>query len=373
MAANARYFRYIAFLPGLDIPHCLSDPLLSSRLIINCKLHQIDYQVLQELAPGRTPPTLGHSKWDGTLLGRPKDAYELAHRIAIFWQSYYGDKTRSLMTGLPANYDETVDAHITTVWPRTLDEYISGTAFDVPYSSMDDLFDGSTPVGPLNTPFMMMFKGAALLDRAHRLTALERAPPERDIQALRDAIDTLNTSFDTLVTGTLLDHQGTPRSKSRNFCEANFRGLIMLYGLVAKIHVTYIRAFEEEEGAVEARFEERLAWASRCADVVVETTRELDAIAVGMNLGGKTPGVEHMCFMTGLLLTSASVVLVDQVHKLETAIAQIAPDTPARALLEAQLQEEEEKLDVIVGGIARVRETFPILARTEELLSVGDL
>lgn len=55
------------------------------RLIINCKLHQIDYEVMQEMAPTRLPPLEGQSRWDSTLLGRPKNVEDLAMRIAIFW------------------------------------------------------------------------------------------------------------------------------------------------------------------------------------------------------------------------------------------------------------------------------------------------
>lgn len=56
------------------------------RFIINCQLHQIDGIVMQEMAPGRIPLVEGASRWDGSLLGRPRDREELAIRISVFWQ-----------------------------------------------------------------------------------------------------------------------------------------------------------------------------------------------------------------------------------------------------------------------------------------------
>lgn len=41
---------------------------------------------MQEMAPGTIPPADGASRWDGSLLGRPKDREELAIRISLFWQ-----------------------------------------------------------------------------------------------------------------------------------------------------------------------------------------------------------------------------------------------------------------------------------------------
>lgn len=40
---------------------------------------------LLEMAPGTVPPADGASRWDGSLLGRPKDREELAIRISLFW------------------------------------------------------------------------------------------------------------------------------------------------------------------------------------------------------------------------------------------------------------------------------------------------
>lgn len=126
------------------------------------------------MAPGREPPLPGQSRWDGTLLDRPKSVEDLALRLGLFWQAFYGDKTRSLMTGLPPAFDGSDTAHITSAWPRAMDEYISGHAFTVPYSSYGHLFDGSTPPERLvDKPFSMLFKGAALLDRAIRLISYE--------------------------------------------------------------------------------------------------------------------------------------------------------------------------------------------------------
>ncbi|KIO19960.1 hypothetical protein M407DRAFT_30402, partial [Tulasnella calospora MUT 4182] len=49
-----------------------------NRLVINCRLHQIDGDVMRELAPRATPPPAGQSRWDDSLLGRPKDREDLA-------------------------------------------------------------------------------------------------------------------------------------------------------------------------------------------------------------------------------------------------------------------------------------------------------
>lgn len=55
------------------------------RMTVTCKLHLIDPQVLEEMLPGNAPE-FGQSMWDNTLLGRPKDTYELGVRIWTFWQ-----------------------------------------------------------------------------------------------------------------------------------------------------------------------------------------------------------------------------------------------------------------------------------------------
>lgn len=54
-------------------------------MTITCKLDQIDQSVLEEMLEGGAPGP-GQSMWDGTLLGRPQDSYELGVRIWTFWQ-----------------------------------------------------------------------------------------------------------------------------------------------------------------------------------------------------------------------------------------------------------------------------------------------
>lgn len=45
-------------------------------------------------------------------------------------KSYFLDKTIRYITGTPPTYDETEVCHITTVFPRTRDEYVSVCGFD---------------------------------------------------------------------------------------------------------------------------------------------------------------------------------------------------------------------------------------------------
>lgn len=71
------------------------------RLVINCRLHQIDGDVMRELAPRATPPLDGQSRWDDNLLGRPKDREDLAVRISLFWEVrlYLLSKASHVLTG----------------------------------------------------------------------------------------------------------------------------------------------------------------------------------------------------------------------------------------------------------------------------------
>lgn len=99
------------------------------------------------------------------------------------------DKVLMIITGVPPTYDDDDLCHITTAFPRTRDEYISvsyrglfystiksdtlsqnqGAAFDVPYTSIDNLFDGTIfPTQPPDTLGTMLMKGMALLDRSVR-------------------------------------------------------------------------------------------------------------------------------------------------------------------------------------------------------------
>lgn len=41
---------------------------------------------MRELAPHASPLPDGQSRWEGSLLGRPKDREDLAIRISLFWE-----------------------------------------------------------------------------------------------------------------------------------------------------------------------------------------------------------------------------------------------------------------------------------------------
>ncbi len=67
----------------------------NSGMTVVCKLNMVDQSVLDEMRPGNTPAA-GHSFWDGSLLGRPADSYELGVRLWTFWQVRLGVKVGRL-------------------------------------------------------------------------------------------------------------------------------------------------------------------------------------------------------------------------------------------------------------------------------------
>ncbi|KAG8976793.1 hypothetical protein FRC05_003143 [Tulasnella sp. 425] len=359
---------------------------VACRLIINCKLHQIDHEVMQEMAPTRLPPLEGQSRWDSTLLGRPKNVEDLAMRIAIFWHSYYGDKVRSFLTGLPPTYDNDETCHVTTAFPQDLEKYISGEAFMVPHSSCDSLFDGSEQA-PDNINALPL-KALTLLDYAIRyatrnfsrpqsrillpatfelyqeLTLSPSLAKDMDILGLQHSLSKFKESSGQLINdpATFAESEST-QTRGEAFKAASYKTLIRLKALATEIHLSYamvgngtIPLYDEDTA-----FNSRLRAAHECADVTAEAAEELGRLFGGTPRGSGIPAIEGMCMVTGVLLAFASGVIMEKIDKVKVQLMSQESSPPERLALEQELQDELRRLRQMSDPIQRVRTTYPIV------------
>ncbi|KAG9012167.1 hypothetical protein FRB90_006816 [Tulasnella sp. 427] len=361
---------------------------VACRLIIDCKLHQIDGKVMQEMAPTRLPPPEGESFWDKTLLGRPKNLEDLAVRIGIFWHSYYGDKVRSLLTGLPPTYDNDETCHVTTAFPLDLEVYTSGEAFEQPSISCDSLFDGNNAELPENIQSLPL-KGLTLLDYAIRFATRTFSRPQSRIllpatyelyQELNES-SSLTVGLDILGLQQSLNHFRessrrildnlipfeafrTARPRGEAYKAASFRTLIRLKILATEIHLSYAMVGDDALPLCdeETAFNTRLRAAHECADVTAEAVEALIQLFGNSTPPGCTaPGIEGMCMLTGVLLAFASGVLLENINKLKVQLASQELQLSARKTLEREMQDELRRLDVISEPTERVRTTYPIV------------
>ncbi|KAG8933725.1 hypothetical protein FRC01_007442 [Tulasnella sp. 417] len=333
-----------------------------NRFIINCQLHQIDRTTMQEMAPGTIPPPDGASRWDGSLLGRPKDREELAIRISLFWGSFFLDKITCLLTGVPPTYDDTDVCHITTAFPRMRDEYVSGTAFEIPYASVDSLFDGtsfsSQHQDSLNT---LQMKGVALLDRAMRYVS--RAPASsKEVVHFYESVKKLKSTTKQVFSTSAYTRPAVTRSRALFVTTA--KSVIGLLALTAEIHATHIKnsdgafmLFDDEDSALK----DRIDAAHACATVVAVALDELKAMASGFPPEAKQPGIEQTCFTLGLLLAFPAGVLLEKFGQTESRIEMERLGSHRRMQLEQEKSDDELQLKIMLNAIHAFRDDCPIV------------
>lgn len=333
-----------------------------NRLIINCRLHKIDNRTMQEMAPGTIPPADGASRWDGSLLGRPKDREELAIRISLFWQSYFLDKIIRYITGAPPTYDETEVCHITTVFPRTRDEYVSGTAFEVPYASIDSLFDGTrSSLQYQDSVGTMQMKGFALLDRAMRYVSRGPASSE-EVFYFYESIKSLKATSKQVFSSPAYTRSAVNRSRALYITTA--RAVVGLLTLTAEIHATHIRTadgafllFGDEEGAMKVRIDA----AHACATVIAVALDEIKAMAASIPPEERQLGIEQTCFTIGLLLTFPAGVLLEKLSQIESNIETEPHGCHRRMQLEQEKSDDELQLKIMLNAIHAFRDDCPVV------------
>ncbi|KAG9001524.1 hypothetical protein FRB90_011599 [Tulasnella sp. 427] len=319
-----------------------------NRFAINCRLHQIDGNVMREFAPRAETPPEGQSSWDGSLLGRPQDREELAVRISLFWESFFLDKTLRIITSTPPTYDDDDLCHITTVFPRTLQEYMSGSAFNIPYASIDNLFDGSEfPMHPPDT-----------------------IASATDILQLYQSIGNLKASVERTFSSSPYNRPAPV--KSRALCVASFKSMVQLFVLTAEIHATHIKSpdgsfiIDKEQG-----FVERVNAAHGCSKVLEVALDEIRSLGAGLAIDSRRPGIEHTCFVVGLVLMFPTSILMEKLQKLEATLDNEPYDTPKRQLLEQEKAEEELQLEAMLETINVLRETYPVVEIQWQILQRG--
>lgn len=333
-----------------------------NRFIINCQLHQIDNIALQEMAPGTVPPTDGASRWDGSLLGRPKDREELAIRISLFWGSFFLDKIIRFVTGVPPTYDDTDACHITTAFPRTRDEYVSGTAFEVPYASVDSLFDGTSSASQYQDSLgTLHMKGVALLDRAMRYVSRAPASPEEAIY-FYESIKKLKSTSKQVFSNP--SYNRSAASRSRALFVTTVKAVVGLLALTAEIHATHMKKsdgtfvlFDDEDSALKNRVDA----AHACATVIAVALDEIKAMAAGISLEAKPLGIEQTCFTIGLLLTVPVGVLLEKLTQMESCIETEPHGCHRRMQLEQEKSDDELQLKIMLNAIHAFRDDCPVV------------
>ncbi|KAG8901065.1 hypothetical protein FRC01_009937 [Tulasnella sp. 417] len=359
------------------------------RLIINCKLHQIDHEVMQEMAPGSTPPEEGQSRWDRTLLGRPTSVVDLAIRIAIFWHSYYGDKVRSLLTGLPPTYDNDETCHVTTPFPLDLQKYITGEAFILPHVSCDSLFDGSEQ--PTESIQSMPLKALTLLDYAIRYATRNFSRPQSrillpatfelyqelglspslavgmDILGLQRSLAKFKESSERIL-GNPATFAGAATNPTRGeaYKASCYKTLIRLKALAIEIHLSYamVGGGMMPEYDEETAFNTRLRAAHESANVAAEAVDELSQLFGSPPPGHGVPAIEGMCMITGVLLAFASGVILEKVEKIKAQLKLQELNPDVGHALEQELRDELRHLHLMSDPIERVRTTYPIVGES---------
>ncbi|KAG9048811.1 hypothetical protein FS837_012013 [Tulasnella sp. UAMH 9824] len=235
-----------------------------NRFIINCQLHQIDNIALQEMAPGTVPPADGASRWDGSLLGRPKDREELALRISLFW---------------------------------------GGTAFEVPYASIDSLFDGTSSASQYQDSLStLQMKGLALLDRAMRYVSRTPDSPKEAIY-FYESIKKLKSTSKQVFSNPAFTRSAVNRSRALFL--TTVKAVVGLLVLTAEIHATHIKAsdgtfvlFDDEDAALK----DRIGAAHACATVIAVALDDIKAMSASVPPEAKQIGIEQTCFTIGVSL-----------------------------------------------------------------------
>ncbi|KAJ1303890.1 hypothetical protein OPQ81_008302 [Rhizoctonia solani] len=137
---------------------------------ILCGLHKISSPVValctqyQEHSTHRIKPI-------GFRLEPAASPREHGERIAAFWQLILVDHSAAAATGLSAMFRDDGDewSRVETVFPRPLEEYISGEANKVPYATLGDIFTSRVTPNHPDSVITLQVKATALLERAVRL------------------------------------------------------------------------------------------------------------------------------------------------------------------------------------------------------------
>ncbi|KAG8978482.1 hypothetical protein FRC05_010727 [Tulasnella sp. 425] len=346
----------------------------------NSRLDQIDQSVLEEMLEGRAPGP-GQSMWDGTLLGRPADTYELGVRIWTFWQSWYYDAVFSLIGGTPLTRDPVTP---TTVFPRPSRCYETGIALELQNTSFRELYENNPPQIPSpagepegsSHPLATYLKGLALMERANQLLGKVNAGlPLDDSEFSHDTLHKLHQSVQCLLTEHLPIRQqemlsASPLSKqsaAKIYCPLAERVVGHVFIHTATIQLCRLsRALTAnlpEESQRQAKRSIRVLelnaakGAVRAVRLFGDEVRRLDA-----RLRGYEPNVttivhevqEHPCLLLGFLLTSVCMVLIDHIESLK-----LSPSASAES--SAEIAATEADLRLLVATIDRTAESFGLL------------
>ncbi|KAG8900107.1 hypothetical protein FRB99_006254 [Tulasnella sp. 403] len=352
----------------------------NSRMTVMCNLHKISQSVLNEMLPGQEPAP-GQSMWDGTLLGRPKDSYELGVRIWTFWQSWYYDAVFSLISGLPLNRNP---AKLTTVFPRPSSAYASGWALSLRNTSFDELFENDPPQFSTDPnepegashPLSTYLKGLAILERTNQLLGrVEAGFPLGDNNFSPDILHKLHGSLQCLVQDelriqsreTLATNPLNKPSACKIYCALAERIVGHVFVNTATIQLCRLsRAVTstsppEEKSVALASLRSLELNAARLAvnalRIFAQEVRKLDG-----RMRGSSPEVttsvaqevqEHPCLLLGFLLTSVCMVLVDRIRELN-----LLGPTPETV---TELTDIEADLKLVIATIEHTSTSFPLL------------
>ncbi|CUA73728.1 Hyaluronate lyase [Rhizoctonia solani] len=96
---------------------------------------------------------------------------EHGERITAFWQLILVDHSAAATTGSLAMFRDDGDerSRVETVFPRPLEEYMNGGAYQVPYATLGDVFTSKEIPKVPDTVLTMQVKATAILERAARL------------------------------------------------------------------------------------------------------------------------------------------------------------------------------------------------------------
>ncbi|KAG8930228.1 hypothetical protein FRC02_004487 [Tulasnella sp. 418] len=333
----------------------------TSRLAISCRIHQIDATVLAEDPNTYSTLPLGQSKWDGTLLGRPKSSAELGQRIAAFWEIFINDKVLSIVTGLLSSFDtHSAETHITTAWPRSAEEYRSREAFSFPYSSMDDLFNIPAGIDPtaMDIQSTTTLKGIVLLERSNRLLGLSSIPRHNmeahvhffnQLKELREAVDRFRKAIP-------LGSDLAPSAPGPCYSYIDVAHMMM--------HVADININRSADTLCEY---EQFWDASTLHDGRVEAAKRIVGLSQHIIRDAKEPlEMEYRlelipfsnasCVLVGFFLTPAAIVMIEHMRLLKEIDDEEAFEDSAVTLHEA-----EKDLACAIETLVEMTEGFPIL------------
>ncbi|GAB1523949.1 hypothetical protein RhiTH_007100 [Rhizoctonia solani] len=137
---------------------------------IICGLHKITTPSIAPVTQSQEKSKY-HVREIGFQLPPATSPREHGERIAAFWQLILVDYSEAATTGVPAMFRDDGDerSRIETVFPRPLEEYLSGDANKVPYGTLGDIFTSRDIPNPPDTTATLQIKATALLERAVRL------------------------------------------------------------------------------------------------------------------------------------------------------------------------------------------------------------